>query len=92
MGCSRQYVYKLVNEGKLSASRISSRMAFIRKADIEKMLAGNSQLNHISAKWRKNASVTCKNPSFPEKYINNCRLLFINVSLWNYFIIFMVKI
>ncbi len=33
MGCSRQYVYKLVNEGKLPASRISSRMAFIRKAD-----------------------------------------------------------
>lgn len=42
MGCSRQYVYKLVNEGKLPASRISNRMAFIRKADIEKMLAGNS--------------------------------------------------
>ena len=41
MGCSRQYVYKLVNEGKLVASRISSRMAFIRKADIEKMLTGN---------------------------------------------------
>ena len=41
MGCSRQYVYKLVNEGKLEASRISSRMAFIRKTDIEKMLAGN---------------------------------------------------
>ena len=41
MGCSRQYVYKLVNEGKLPASRISSRMAFIRKTDIEKMLAVN---------------------------------------------------
>ena len=41
MGCSRQYVYKLVNEGKLPASRISNRMAFIRKADIEQMLAGN---------------------------------------------------
>ena len=41
MGCSRQYVYKLVNEGKLPASRISSWMAIIRKADIEKMLAGN---------------------------------------------------
>lgn len=41
MGCSRQYVYKLVNEGKLPASRISNRKAFIRKADIEKMLAGN---------------------------------------------------
>ena len=25
MGCSRQYVYKLVNEGKLPASRISNR-------------------------------------------------------------------
>ena len=41
MGCSRQYVYKLVDMGKLPASRISSRMAFIRKADIENMLAGN---------------------------------------------------
>ena len=41
MGCSRQYVYKLVNEGKLPASRISNRMSFVRKADIEKMLACN---------------------------------------------------
>lgn len=41
MGCTRQYVYKLVNEGKLAASRISNRMAFIRKADIERMLASN---------------------------------------------------
>jgi excisionase family DNA binding protein len=41
MGCSRQYVYKLVNEGKLTASRISSRMAFIRKADIEKTAKRN---------------------------------------------------
>lgn len=44
MGCTRQYVYKLVNEGKLAASRISSRMAFIRKADIEQMLAGNPNI------------------------------------------------
>ena len=41
MGCSRQYVYKLVALGKLKASRISSRMAFIRRADIERMLEGN---------------------------------------------------
>ena len=41
MGCSRQYVYKLVALGKLKASRISSRMAFIRKADIERILEGN---------------------------------------------------
>ena len=41
MGCSRQYIYKLVALGKLKASRISNRMAFIRKADIERMLEGN---------------------------------------------------
>ena len=41
MGCSRQYIYKLIGEGKLPASRISRRMSFVRKADIEKMLAGN---------------------------------------------------
>ena len=41
MGCSRQYIYKLVALGKLKASRISSRMAFIRRADIERMLEGN---------------------------------------------------
>lgn len=38
MGCSRQYVYKLVSQGKLKASRISSRMAIIRRTDIESML------------------------------------------------------
>ena len=41
MGCSRQYIYKLVATGKLNASRISNRMAFIRRADIEQMLASN---------------------------------------------------
>ncbi len=41
MGCSRQYIYKLVSQGKLKASRISNRMAIIRRADIEKMLDGN---------------------------------------------------
>ena len=32
MGCTRQYIYKLVANGKLKASRLSSRMAFVRKA------------------------------------------------------------
>ena len=41
MGCSRQYIYKLVAIGKLKASRISNRMAFIRRADIEQMLEGH---------------------------------------------------
>ena len=38
MGCSRQYVYKLVKEDKLRASRLSSRMSLIRRSDIELML------------------------------------------------------
>ena len=41
MGCSRQYIYKLGNQGKLKASRISSRMAIFRRADIETMLEGS---------------------------------------------------
>ena len=57
MGCSRQYVYKLVNEGKLAASRISSRMAFIRKSDIEKMLTGNPYHRVLPTNRPKKASV-----------------------------------
>ena len=41
MGCTRQYVYKLVANGKLKASRLSNRMAFVRKFDIEKMFESN---------------------------------------------------
>ena len=41
MGCSRQYIYKLVAQGKLPASRISSRMSFVGKADIERMLSAH---------------------------------------------------
>ena len=41
MGCSRQYVYKLVAEGRLQASRLSSRMSFIKKSDIDAMLQSN---------------------------------------------------
>ena len=41
LGCTRQYVYKLVEQGKLPASRLSSRMAIIRRSDIEKMFEAN---------------------------------------------------
>ena len=41
MGCTRQYVYKLVANGKLKASRLSSRMALVRKSDIERMFEAN---------------------------------------------------
>ena len=41
LGCTRQYVYKLVEQGKLPASRLSSRMALVRKSDIERMFEAN---------------------------------------------------
>lgn len=78
MGCSRQYVYKLVNQGKLKASRISSRMAIIRRADIESMLEGNpynkvvfgnrSKPTNSSRKLRKQEAETASNE--PLTYIS----------------------
>ena len=53
MGCTRQYIYKLVANGKLKASRLSSRMAFVRKADIEKMFEGNPYKRVIPANKSK---------------------------------------
>ena len=41
LGCTRQYVYKLVEHGKLPASRLSSRMALVRRSDIERMFQSN---------------------------------------------------
>ncbi len=38
MGVTRQYIYKLVKEDKLRASRLSTRMSIIRRSDIELML------------------------------------------------------
>ena len=60
MGCSRQYVYKLVGEGKLAASRISSRMAFVRKADIEKMLEENPYHRVLPTQRRMKVCVPTK--------------------------------
>ena len=53
MGCTRQYIYKLVANGKLKASRLSSRMAFVRKADIENMFEGNPYKRVIPASKSK---------------------------------------
>ena len=41
LGCTRQYIYKLVGQGKLPASRLSSRMALVRRSDIERMFDAN---------------------------------------------------
>ena len=52
MGCTRQYIYKLVANGKLKASRLSSRMAFVRKSDIEKMFEGTPPYKHVIPKGK----------------------------------------
>ena len=62
MGCSRQYVYKLVADGKLPASRLSNRMSFIKRADIEKMLEGNPYYRVIpvgTKKAKKTKNIEC---------------------------------
>lgn len=60
LGCTRQYVYKLVEQGKLPASRLSSRMALVRKSDIEKMFAVNPYHRVMPGASSKKAS---KKPS-----------------------------
>ncbi len=56
MGCSRQYIYKLVAQGKLRASRISSRMALVRRTDIERMLEANPYNKVVFASTPRKAS------------------------------------
>lgn len=67
MGCSRQYVYKLVAQGRLRASRISSRMAFIRRADIERMLEDNPYNRVIPGTRPKRAESICQKNSIQKK-------------------------
>lgn len=69
MGCSRQYVYKLVAQGRLRASRISSRMAFIRKADIEKMLEDNPYNRVIPGTCPKRATSISQKKSVKDSKI-----------------------
>ena len=63
MGCSRQYIYKLVAIGKLKASRIRNRMAFIRRADIEKILEDNPYNRVIPGSRPKKAASTSQKKS-----------------------------
>ena len=62
LGCTRQYVYKLVEQGKLPASRLSSRMALVRRSDIEKMFAANPYNRVLPCtKLKKSVSKKIKN-------------------------------
>ena len=62
LGCTRQYVYKLVEQGKLPASRLSSRMALVRKSDIEKMFE-SSPYNRVVPGSKPKPSVAKKSKS-----------------------------
>ena len=66
LGCTRQYVYKLVEQGKLPASRLSSRMALIRKSDIEKTFAANPY-NRVLPCSKPKPSVAKKAKASPKK-------------------------
>lgn len=82
MGCSRQYIYKLVAENKLAASRISSRMSFIRRTDIEAMLAGNpyhrvligtqqkGNKKFVSSKTQNSSSPSCSKSTTQDEVLD----------------------
>ena len=64
LGCTRQYVYKLVEQGKLPASRLSSRMTLVRKSDIEKMFEANPYNRVLlCTKTKKSVSKKMKSPA-----------------------------
>ena len=66
LGCTRQYVYKLVDQGKLPASRLSSRMALVRRSDIERMFEANPYNRVLPCTKPKNA-VSKKSKSSSKK-------------------------
>ena len=66
LGCTRQYVYKLVEQGKLPASRLSSRMALVRRSDIEKMFEANPY-NRVVPCSKSKKAVSLKNVSANSK-------------------------
>ena len=63
LGCTRQYVYKLVEQGKLPASRLSNRMALVRKSDIEKMFEANPYNRVLPCSKPKKTSMRQKTSS-----------------------------
>ena len=77
MGCSRQYIYKIVSQGKLKASRISSRMAIIRRADIETMLEGNPY-NKVMFGCRPRAAVPKQNNKKAEAQVTDEPLTYLS--------------
>ena len=69
LGCTRQYVYKLVEQGKLPASRLSSRMALVRRSDIERMFEANPY-NRVLPCSKPKSSVAKKSKTFSKRNNN----------------------
>ena len=69
LGCTRQYVYKLVEQGKLPASRLSSRMALIRRSDIEKMFEANPD-NRVLPCMKPKKTISTKKTSADDRKQN----------------------
>lgn len=72
MGVSRQYIYKLVKEDKLRASRLSGRMALVRRADIELMLK-SKPYERLVAKNDFNITEYYTTEEIAEKYKVNAK-------------------
>ena len=70
LGCTRQYVYKLVEQGKLPASRLSSRMALVRRSDIERMFEANPY-NRVIPCSKPKKVVPKKSRTLSKKSIKN---------------------
>lgn len=76
IGVTRQYIYKLVKESKLRASRISGKKSLIRRADIELMMKPN--LTSVSCPKRTSTSLSIAQPKRLQKNtkstLNGCGL------------------
>lgn len=80
MGVTRQYIYKLVKENKLRASRISGKKSFIRRADIELMLK-SKPYERIMPKEDLEITEYYTAEQIAEKYCSRVRWCLVR-SLW----------
>ena len=72
MGVTRQYIYKLVKESKLRASRISGKKSLIRRADIELMMK-TKPYERVVPKEDFDISEYCTAEEIAEKYKVNAK-------------------
>lgn len=91
MGVSRQYIYKLVKEEKLRASRLSGKMSLIRKADIELMLKSKPYERLVAkndfdiTEYYTAEEIAQENNRHPAKmHRNNTAVVFFSRHIWSF--------